>query len=266
MRTLSQGIKALLGSDHPVLAACAKYLFEQDGGKKIRPTMVLLVARAAAADEAARRRGGVAVNGQLPQPPVPGPLPSQRRLAEITEMIHTASLFHDDVIDEADERRGQPSINKLYGNKMAILAGDFLLARASVSLARLRNVEVVELLSTVIEHLVKGEVMQSRPQAGKLLEEGDGEPGEAALRYYLHKNYYKVRLFSRVNLVLTRDRPPPTHPHQLTCYTRTILHTDRLAHGQQLPRRRAAGGPRAAAAGAGLRVRATRGTGVPAGG
>jgi hypothetical protein len=54
--------------------------------------------------------------------------------------------------------RGVASINKLYGNKMAVLAGDFLLARASVSLARLRDVEVVELLSTVIEHLVKGEV------------------------------------------------------------------------------------------------------------
>lgn len=56
--------------------------------------------------------------------------------------------------------RGVASINKLYGNKMAVLAGDFLLARASVSLARLRDVEVVELLSTVIEHLVKGEVSQ----------------------------------------------------------------------------------------------------------
>jgi len=106
-------------------------------------------------------------------------------------MIHTASLFHDDVIDEADARRGVPSINKLYGNKMAILAGDFLLARASVSLARLRNVEVVELLSTVIEHLVKGEVMQSRPQA---LLDGSGatDDGRAALEYYLHKNYYKT--------------------------------------------------------------------------
>ncbi len=212
MRTLSQGIKSLLGSDHPVLEACAKYLFELDGGKKIRPTMVLLMARAAAADEAARRErrggGGAVKNGQRsssspPLPPAvaaselpaPVPLPSQRRLAEITEMIHTASLFHDDVIDEADERRGVPSINKLYGNKMAILAGDFLLARASVSLARLRDVEVVELLSTVIEHLVKGEVMQSRPQAGRLLEAAAGageEPGEAALRYYLHKNYYKT--------------------------------------------------------------------------
>lgn len=211
MRTLSQGIKALLGSDHPVLEACAKYLFEQDGGKKIRPTMVLLIARAAAADEAARQRegkgrGGCVWYGDEPPPQAPSsaaptwaqlptPLPAQRRLAEITEMIHTASLFHDDVIDEADERRGVPSINKLYGNKMAILAGDFLLARASISLARLRNVEVVELLSTVIEHLVKGEVMQSRPQAKMMLAaaEGEGRPGEAAaLRYYLHKNYYKT--------------------------------------------------------------------------
>jgi len=172
-----------------VLEACAKYLFELDGGKKIRPTMVLLVARAAAAHAP---RSGSSMNGHhAAESESPAPLPSQKRLAEITEMIHTASLFHDDVIDEADARRGVPSINKLYGNKMAILAGDFLLARASVSLARLRNVEVVELLSTVIEHLVKGEVMQSRPQA---LLDGSGvaDDGRAALEYYLHKNYYKT--------------------------------------------------------------------------
>ena len=54
-------------------------------------------------------------------------------------MIHTASLFHDDVIDKADSRRGVESVNRAYGNKLAILAGDFLLARASVALARLRN-------------------------------------------------------------------------------------------------------------------------------
>lgn len=47
----------------------------------------------------------------------------QLRLAEITEMIHAASLFHDDVIDEADTRRGVPSVNKVFGNKLAILAG-----------------------------------------------------------------------------------------------------------------------------------------------
>lgn len=137
--------QSLLGSDHPVLEACAKYLFELDGGKKIRPTMVLLVSRAAAASSSSPNSSNMVLD-------------SQKRLAEITEMIHTASLFHDDVIDEAETRRGMPSINKLYGNKMAVLAGDFLLARASISLARLRDVEVVELLSTVIEHLVKGEV------------------------------------------------------------------------------------------------------------
>ncbi|CAN0294282.1 unnamed protein product, partial [Laminaria digitata] len=79
----------------------------------------------------------------------------QLRLAEITEMIHAASLFHDDVIDEADTRRGVPSVNKVFGNKLAILAGDFLLARSSMSLARLRSLESVELMSAAIEHLVK---------------------------------------------------------------------------------------------------------------
>ena len=57
------------------------------------------------------------------------------------------------------------SVNQVFGNKLAILGGDFLLSRASVSLARLRNLEVVELLSTVIEHLVKGEIMQMKPSA-----------------------------------------------------------------------------------------------------
>lgn len=52
--------------------------------------------------------------------------PLQLRLAEITEMIHAASLFHDDVIDEADTRRGVPSVNKVFGNKLAILAGKFV--------------------------------------------------------------------------------------------------------------------------------------------
>ncbi|KAJ1421278.1 isoprenoid synthase domain-containing protein [Ochromonadaceae sp. CCMP2298] len=165
--SLSGGIKELLGSDHPVLESCAKYFFETDGGKKIRPTMVLAVSYAlnAAGSKAALYA-----------------TPSQKRLAEITEMIHTASLFHDDVIDKATTRRGSPSVNQVFGNKLAILGGDFLLSRASVSLARLRNLEVVELLSTVIEHLVKGEIMQMKPSSS----------GKSALEYYLRKNYYKT--------------------------------------------------------------------------
>lgn len=87
-------------------------------------------------------------------------LPKQRRLAEIVEMIHTASLLHDDVIDLSDSRRGRPSGNIAFTNKMAVLAGDFLLGRASVAIARLRNPEVIELLSTTIANLVEGEFMQ----------------------------------------------------------------------------------------------------------
>ncbi|CAH0514148.1 unnamed protein product [Peronospora belbahrii] len=178
MVNVTNSIKRILGSDHPVLAAVARYFFEHDGGKKVRPTMVLLMARAA---EAHRRAIGT-------------PLPetqseeythaAQQRLAEITEMIHTASLMHDDVIDEADTRRGRPSVNKIFGAKMAVLAGDFLLARSSVSLARLRNLEAVELMSTTIEHLVKGEVMQ--------MKNADARDDISPFEYYLRKNYYKT--------------------------------------------------------------------------
>lgn len=89
-----------------------------------------------------------------------GIYPKQRRLAEVVEMIHTASLLHDDVIDNADKRRGQPSGNVMFTNKMAVLAGDFLLGRATVAISRLRNPEVVELMSNCIANLVEGEFMQ----------------------------------------------------------------------------------------------------------
>lgn len=116
-------------------------------------------------------------------------LPSQRRLAEITELIHTASLLHDDVIDHSVSRRGAPSANLEFGNKMAVLAGDFLLGRASVALARLRNSEVVELLATVIANLVEGEFMQLKNTAS---DETNPVWSEATLQYYLQKTYLKT--------------------------------------------------------------------------
>lgn len=116
-------------------------------------------------------------------------LPSQRRLAEITELIHTASLLHDDVIDHSTSRRGAPSANLQFGNKMAVLAGDFLLGRASVALARLRNAEVVELLATVIANLVEGEFMQLKNTSR---DERRPRWSEDALAYYLQKTYLKT--------------------------------------------------------------------------
>ena len=182
MQTLSQSIRAdLIGSDHPVLSKAASYFFEegQDGGKKVRPMMVLLLSRAM---EIHTNDNGSEGAVRVARPDL---FQAQRRLAEISEMIHTASLFHDDVIDGADTRRGAPAVHKVFGNKMAILAGDYLLARASIFLARLRDVEVVETMSTIIEHLVRGEVMQMK---GSDASDTDNE----RMVQYLRKNFYKT--------------------------------------------------------------------------
>ncbi|KAG5440083.1 hypothetical protein PCK2_000595, partial [Pneumocystis canis] len=112
------------------------------------------------------------------------------RLAEITEMIHTASLLHDDVIDNSEVRRGMPSGNHVFGSKMAVLAGDFLLGRASIALARLRNAEVIELLATVIANLVEGEFMQLKNIMDK--HDNDYPVFNNLLNNYLKKTYLKT--------------------------------------------------------------------------
>ncbi|KAJ2007209.1 coq1 putative hexaprenyl diphosphate synthase [Coemansia thaxteri] len=117
-------------------------------------------------------------------------LPTHRRLAEITEMIHTSSLLHDDVIDHAETRRGLPAIQKTFGNRMAIFAGDFMLARASMALARLRDPEVIEIMASVLSDLVDGEFKQLK----NLEDEGApmAQPDESAFGYYLEKTYLKT--------------------------------------------------------------------------
>lgn len=188
IQSLSLNIRRdLIGKDHPVLTQVAGYFFEEgkDGGKKIRPMMVLLLSRAMVASSSSSNHSP---NTELQQQNDHHELlfTSQKRLAEISEMIHTASLFHDDVIDKAETRRGSPAVHQVFGNKMAILAGDYLLARASIFLARLRNVEVVETMSMIIEHLVRGEVMQMK---GSTTEQG---LMEERLVHYLQKNFYKT--------------------------------------------------------------------------
>eukprot|EP00268_Persea_americana_P004873 TRINITY_DN1159_c0_g1_i1.p1 TRINITY_DN1159_c0_g1~~TRINITY_DN1159_c0_g1_i1.p1 ORF type:complete len:296 (+),score=66.55 TRINITY_DN1159_c0_g1_i1:1279-2166(+) len=106
----------------------------------------------------------------------------QQCIAEITEMIHVASLLHDDVLDDADTRRGIGSLNFVMGNKISVLAGDFLLSRACVALASLKNTEVVSLLATVVEHLVTGETMQMTTTSDQ----------RCSMEYYLQKTYYKT--------------------------------------------------------------------------
>ncbi|CAN0911416.1 Solanesyl diphosphate synthase 3, chloroplastic/mitochondrial [Linum grandiflorum] len=157
----------------PKLASAAEYFFKFGvEGKRFRPTVLLLMA--------------TALNVHLPIPnsvPVSTELRArQQRIAEITEMIHVASLLHDDVLDDADTRRGIKSLNLVMGNKVAVLAGDFLLSRACVALASLRNTEVVSLLATVVEHLVTGETMQMTTTSEQ----------RCSMEYYMQKTYYKT--------------------------------------------------------------------------
>ncbi|WWD20379.1 hypothetical protein CI109_104855 [Kwoniella shandongensis] len=123
----------------------------------------------------------------ISSPGEPSILPTQRRLASITEMIHVASLLHDDVIDASDLRRGTPSAPSAFGNKLSILSGDFLLGRASVALARLGSSEVVELLATVIANLIEGEVMQLRATS-----EPEKAPTQKGFEDYMRKTYLKT--------------------------------------------------------------------------
>lgn len=136
---LSENLKNLVGARHPILYAAAEHLFGAPG-KRVRPAIVLLIAKAT--------RGDLEIT------------PRHRRLAEITEMIHTASLVHDDVVDESEVRRAAPTVNSLFNNRVAVLAGDFLFGQSAWHLANLDNLEVVKLLSEVIKDMAEGEIQQ----------------------------------------------------------------------------------------------------------
>jgi all-trans-nonaprenyl-diphosphate synthase len=159
--TLTENLKQLIGAQHPILYAAAERLFGA-GGKRMRPAIVFLVGRATMGHQGLTLR--------------------HRRLAEITEMIHTASLVHDDVVDEAETRRGIETVHSVFGNRIAVLAGDFLFAQSSWYLANLDNLEVVKLLSEVIKDFAEGEIRQGLNRFET----------ELTLDEYSQKSYYKT--------------------------------------------------------------------------
>ena len=168
-------------SEIPTLEQAAEYFFRVGHeGKRLRSTIILLMATSLAT--APPSPSFLAVDDSPADAHPPEQRRRQQRVAEITELIHVASLLHDDVIDNADKRRGLKALNSLFGNKVAILAGDFLLARASVTLAALRNSEVIALMSQVLEHLVAGEILQMT-----------AAPDDArSMDHYMRKTFYKT--------------------------------------------------------------------------
>jgi all-trans-nonaprenyl-diphosphate synthase len=161
IRQVNSIIKREIDAPHPVLTSLANYYFGSQG-KQVRPAIVALVAHALRGPEVTER---------------------DLRLGALVEMIHTASLVHDDVIDEADTRRGIPAINVAFSNKLAILCGDFLLARASTTLASLDNHDVTRIISQVLSDLVEGEILQMKASSPADLLNFD---------YYIKKTYLKT--------------------------------------------------------------------------
>ncbi|KAJ0013575.1 hypothetical protein Pint_20667 [Pistacia integerrima] len=174
---LANKLRSMVVAEVPKLASAAEYFFKMGvEGKRFRPTVLLLMATALNVRvlEPLPEGAGDALMTELRT--------RQQCIAEITEMIHVASLLHDDVLDDADTRRGIGSLNLVMGNKLAVLAGDFLLSRACVALASLKNTEVVTLLATVVEHLVTGETMQMTTSSDQ----------RCSMEYYMQKTYYKT--------------------------------------------------------------------------
>jgi len=169
---LSGRVAADLEAQEPILSASAQHFFGSGRtreGKRVRPVIVLLMGNATAPRVDS-------------QDDLDATFERQQRLAAITEMIHTASLIHDDVLDAADTRRGGSAVHRMYSNKAAVMSGDFLLARASIALAKLEHAQVTQEMAKSLEALVQGEIMQLKSTADERL----------SLEYYLTKSYCKT--------------------------------------------------------------------------
>ena len=125
-----------LQSSHPLLNEVITYI-KQRSGKMMRPLLMLLTAKAF---------------GNISQ--------STYHAASSLELLHTASLIHDDVVDGSDKRRGQKSVNAIYDNKISVLVGDYLLSTSLKEAALTGDIKIVDLIARLGQNLSEGEIVQ----------------------------------------------------------------------------------------------------------
>ena len=118
----------------------SKYL-KDSGGKRVRPALLLLSYRSVLSGEGDKDVSAV-------------------RLASVMEMLHTATLVHDDIIDNADRRRNRPSINSKFGNQTAVLIGDWLYMSAFETSLAERDLEILDILTRLTRLMTEGELIQ----------------------------------------------------------------------------------------------------------
>ena len=131
-----QKFDASLQSSNPLLGEVINFI-KQRRGKMMRPMLTLLMAKLCGKIEESTYYAAISL-----------------------ELLHTASLVHDDVVDESDKRRGQASVNALYDNKVSVLVGDFLLATSLTNAALTDNISLVKLVSCLGQKLSEGEIIQ----------------------------------------------------------------------------------------------------------
>ena len=136
MSEVDRVLRNSLDSDVALIRQVAEYIVG-GGGKRVRPALVLLSARACGYDGAHRYT-----------------------LAAVVEMIHTATLLHDDVVDDSKLRRGHATANATFGNAASVLVGDFLYSRAFQLMVGVGSMRVLEILSQATNVIAEGEVLQ----------------------------------------------------------------------------------------------------------
>ena len=140
MSIVNRRISENLNSDVALINQLGAYIV-QAGGKRLRPVALLLTAKA--------------VNPEQSEPVV-----NQTLLAAIIEFIHTATLLHDDVVDESEMRRGRETANEVFGNAASVLVGDYLYSRSFQMMVKVNSMRVMEILSHTTNQIAEGEVMQ----------------------------------------------------------------------------------------------------------
>lgn len=139
MLQVNTAILKRMESDVALIPQLASYLIAS-GGKRIRPLLTLAATALCNGDKASMARAS--------------------HLAAAVEFIHTATLLHDDVVDESEERRGKKAANLVFGNKASVLVGDFLFSRAFQLMTEDGSLEVLRILSSASAVIAEGEVMQ----------------------------------------------------------------------------------------------------------
>lgn len=137
MQEVEANLRQVLSEGSPMAREISLHLAES-GGKRVRPLMTLLAGRVFTSDLT---------------PVIP--------VAAAAELIHMATLVHDDVIDEASTRRGRPTINNRWGNLISVLTGDMLLARALVQLVDSAGPEIVKIMADMVARMCEGEITQN---------------------------------------------------------------------------------------------------------